>query len=788
MTVTATGHGLNYLRQMRDFGFALIPANDMKQPRIAFKRFTRAGGGDLPTDVELADWLLAYPGCNWLLITEGARVGVVFTDVDDCAQAGEIVASGQQASPLQQGTRRGFHAIYRRTSPTDRVVSRNGHLTGPDLKFVDLTHTVSAAGVIAWGNGTDRFGHTKIDVKADGAYCVHAGSRRKDGSLYTLTFNGAPIDPLVAFNPEWLAANVPVFDNAAWERSATWLKTTRQSVALRARAARDKAFPQQRKNADAWKAAAASSSTSLTEPVIQWAVAQPNQVSHEVWRGIAVNLAAVFSEGGRAQFHQISAGYTINGGYSVATTDYCFNDALLSAESPGPMLYSTMQEHGYPGDVPMNFNSIASFLRAGEAKKTADELFAFLLKDLVYVLGLDRVYSHSRRTHYPVQSIRHMYSGAGVAARWESSLNRQTAEGATWEPSGRNVKDGYVNTFDTRELAVPGDDASPLPGFTAVMESLTQGVEGGARWHIQHIAWQFRNPGRGWSQAVVHHGAQGVGKGLLALYLRRLYGGYFSAVRSSDLASQFNGWLSEKLVIFGDEILDAAGGEYALSTQIKSYITEPTFSMNQKGLPQIQVSNHSRWYITSNKDKPLQLDADDRRYTVFNQTRKMDPCLGRIAFDEANSEDCGARLAAFLLSVDMTGFDPTQSLETAAKARLIECGFSPAEHYWKDCWRTGSYTTDEVYADFRAYCEERGFSAKTMERWSKISFSRTTPPGVVHTRGATGERLRTLTIPALPDGECDPTPSHRSRGLSSAPLPLPRREPTVLDLVTTCRQ
>ena len=161
---------------------------------------------------------------------------------------------------------------------------------------------------------------------------------------------------------------------------------------------------------------------------------------------------------------------------------------------------------------------------------------------------------------------------------------------------------------------------------------------------------------------------------------------------------------------------------------------------------------------------------------VFTQTQKLDPCLGRLAFEEATSAECGPRLAAFLMTVDLTGYSPTESFHTEAKERLIEYGFSPADHYWHDCWRTGTFTVDEVYADFLAYCNEHGFSAKTMERWSKIGFSRHIPPQVVRgQRSTANDRARTLTLPPLPNGQPDPTPPHRLRRNPSVLSPLPRR-------------
>jgi len=93
--------------------------------------------------------------------------------------------------------------------------------------------------------------------------------------------------------------------------------------------------------------------TMLEHPLINWACSHPNDVSREVWRGIATNLAIPvleqdhFESIARQAFHAISRDYCH---YSENETDCVFDDALHSADTHGPITFFHMQQHGAPDE------------------------------------------------------------------------------------------------------------------------------------------------------------------------------------------------------------------------------------------------------------------------------------------------------------------------------------------------------------------------------------------------------------------------------------------------------
>jgi hypothetical protein len=93
-------------------------------------------------------------------------------------------------------------------------------------------------------------------------------------------------------------------------------------------------------------------------PIVRWATEHASEVSREVWRGVATNLAAIALEDESddilyevclAAFHKISEEDSDR--YSQGDTNQIFADAMKSARSPGPMTFAHMARNGAPDAV-----------------------------------------------------------------------------------------------------------------------------------------------------------------------------------------------------------------------------------------------------------------------------------------------------------------------------------------------------------------------------------------------------------------------------------------------------
>jgi hypothetical protein len=93
----------------------------------------------------------------------------------------------------------------------------------------------------------------------------------------------------------------------------------------------------------------------LELPIYVWAMENPTDVSREVWRGLATNLAAAVLESEDSvelaldAFHRVSE--VDEERYNSHVTERTFRDAMRSAEQYGPMTYAHLQLNGAPDDV-----------------------------------------------------------------------------------------------------------------------------------------------------------------------------------------------------------------------------------------------------------------------------------------------------------------------------------------------------------------------------------------------------------------------------------------------------
>ena len=124
--------------------------------------------------------------------------------------------------------------------------------------------------------------------------------------------------------------------------------------------------------------------------------------------------------------------------------------------------------------------------------------------------------------------------------------------------------------------------------------------------------------------AIVFKGIQGTGKGLLYEQIIQPIIGekYTYTFSNSDLKSQFNKNLQNKLFVVGNEIKgDFREGNHIYET-LKMWITDKDLRIEAKGKDAFQIQNYFNVMIFSNNETPLQIQASDRRYSVFETREK----------------------------------------------------------------------------------------------------------------------------------------------------------------------
>lgn len=129
------------------------------------------------------------------------------------------------------------------------------------------------------------------------------------------------------------------------------------------------------------------------------------------------------------------------------------------------------------------------------------------------------------------------------------------------------------------------------------------------------IVQHKRKTGTAW----ILHGTQGTGKGILFTHVLTplLTKDYTEHILATALASDFDGWQENKLLVFIDEIdVDMFEKKSGVEAKLKKMVTENTDDIHRKGVTRYTVPSFVNLIFGSNKPQPVAIPYNDRRYNV----------------------------------------------------------------------------------------------------------------------------------------------------------------------------
>jgi hypothetical protein len=235
------------------------------------------------------------------------------------------------------------------------------------------------------------------------------------------------------------------------------------------------------------------------------------------------------------------------------------------------------------------------------------------------------------------------------------------------------------------------EDTSVPTMFLEHVEYLFDGNHEEIEHILNYIAHLVQRPAERVSHALlITSEAKGIGKSTFGAIVRRLVGEQNSrVVQTKDLKAQFDGWLVGKLVIQVDEVYEA--GNWDLANKLKPLITERTVSVNVKYGPQMEIENYARFIMFSNHTAPLDLEAGDRRYFVFDsKARPKDDAYYDRLHDFLENPKGIEAIYSFLMKRDLSTFNPHRRPPmTEAKRAVIELSKHPLEVYIREAVESG---------------------------------------------------------------------------------------------------
>lgn len=235
----------------------------------------------------------------------------------------------------------------------------------------------------------------------------------------------------------------------------------------------------------------------------------------------------------------------------------------------------------------------------------------------------------------------------------------------------------FVNTYRRYKPTV--DDAECDPLFHDLFDRLFRD-EKEQHTVLQWAAHMFQRPQERPSWHLMFPSDTGTGKGFLVEKILHQLLHHTSVISNyTQVTGQFSRILATNLLVLID---DAKAKSDATQTQLKSLLSEERAYVDKKFGDAGMVNTYTRFILASNEDRPLKLEANERRWYV----------TAKIGHRESRQETAEfiAKLAAwlelpgsldrvynFFMAYDLTGFNPKSVPESAGLTAMIEMSRDP---------------------------------------------------------------------------------------------------------------
>jgi Family of unknown function (DUF5906) len=348
--------------------------------------------------------------------------------------------------------------------------------------------------------------------------------------------------------------------------------------------------------------------------------------------------------------------------------------------------------------------------------------FNYLVKNFVLIYGTDEVWDAVHRETMKISAMAHAH-GSSMVRLWKAAKARRTVlrRNVLFDPTLTCDPESTINLFDGLALQpreCPADDVkvmlellNHLCGNCAAGGEAT--VEQIAHWVLCWLALPLQQPGAKMRSALVFHGPEGTGKNLFFDVAKAVYGRYGIMVGQSELEEKYNGWLSAKLFIIGDEVVTRQE-MYHNKNKLKWIITAERVPIRMMNQDPREEDNHANLVFLSNEQQPLVLEDTDRRYLVVYTPGVEDGDLyARVgAFLDAGG---AAKWLHFLQNYDIGDFHKhSKPPMTAAKQELIELSMKPGQRFMSE-WLNGFLalpmrvcSAEQLYRAFQRWCVQAG--------------------------------------------------------------------------------
>ena len=307
---------------------------------------------------------------------------------------------------------------------------------------------------------------------------------------------------------------------------------------------------------------------------------------------------------------------------------------------------------------------------------------------------------------------------------WLTHIDRAPNREFYFDPSKPEgvERDGFLNLWNG--LNVSGDprrgDAAPM--IRHLVDCIADGDGERGEYLMGWVAYLLQNPGSRHEVALVLRGKKGSGKGSLGNLLCKIFGKHGLAIRQGrHLTGNFNEHLLDCCFLFADEAFFA--GDRAGEAALKGLITEPTLTIEPKGVGVFDVPNRLSVLMATNAEYVVPASADERRYAIFDVSDNFvgdDEYWHELHTIWMNNPDNIAAFIEYMQEYDLSQYSPRRFPETEALKEQRAHSLEPWAEWWRDGLNRGSFFNSDwhekvgctaLYESFIKYCQDHAINS-----------------------------------------------------------------------------
>lgn len=242
-----------------------------------------------------------------------------------------------------------------------------------------------------------------------------------------------------------------------------------------------------------------------------------------------------------------------------------------------------------------------------------------------------------------------------------------------------------LNTYIPAQIkALPGD-VTPWTDYLGRIFNTADDV----KIFNDYLAHCIKFPGWKIPWAVMLQSAKGIGKQMIGEVLKHSVGDMYTYQPDAEElvtgVSQFNGWMSNKILIIVDEV--RVGDRNDLMNGLKTIITDRRIAIERKGVDQEMEDNVANWVFFSNFKDAFPIDENERRYCIFYSKLQSATAIAEAGltkeyfdrmYDWLEKEDGYEKIAYWYLNYPINRGDlPHRAPETSSYQEVLRIGRSP---------------------------------------------------------------------------------------------------------------